>query len=340
MHITSREELEDQLSTPSNRLLQDLQQLKGDIMVLGAGGKMGPSLTLLARRAFQSLDTTQQVYAVSRFSDAHAQPALQQAGIHTIQADLLDDTQLQQLPDVPNILYLAGTKFGTTGNESLTWAMNTYLPGRVAERFQQSRMVVFSTGNVYPLTPVAEGGAHEATPTAPIGEYAQSCLGRERMFEYFSHKYRIPALIFRLNYAIDLRYGVLYDIAQAVYQGDPIDLSMGYVNVIWQGDANEIALRSLLQCQYPLLKLNVTGPEMVAVKWLANQFATRFQKTALFTGQSKDTALISNAAEAMYRFGYPKVSLRQMIDWTAHWIQIGGQTLGKPTHFQERTGNF
>jgi nucleoside-diphosphate-sugar epimerase len=248
--------------------------------------------------------------------------------------------ELQQLPEAKNVIYLAGTKFGTTGKESFTWAMNTYLPGRVAEKYRGSSIVVFSTGNVYPLTPVIQGGATEDTFPSPVGEYGQSCLGRERIFEYFSQKYDIPMVIFRLNYAVDMRYGVLLEIAKSVKQGKPIDLKTGHLNCIWQGDANEIALRSLNICSTPPKILNITGPETISVRWIANEFGKKFGITPVFQGTESETSLLSNASKINRLFGYPRVPLGQIIDWLTEWLEAEGATWNKPTHFQEREGKF
>ncbi|MEK3725988.1 NAD-dependent epimerase/dehydratase family protein [Paenibacillus sp. FSL H8-0034] len=254
--------------------------------------------------------------------------------------DLLDDEQLQQLPDVKNIIYMAGNKFGTTGREHFTWAMNAYLPGRVAEKFRNSRIVVFSSGNIYPFTPVFQGGATEETSPAPLGEYGQSTLGRERVFEHFSHQYAIPMVIYRLNYAIDLRYGVLLEVARSVQSGKPIDVTMGHANCIWQGDANEIALRSLKVCTSPPNFINVTGPETMSMRWIAEQFGKRLDKEPVVIGEESDMALLNNASKSHQLFGYPRVSLLQMIDWIAQWVKEGGSTWNKPTHFQERDGKY
>ncbi|MFC4075814.1 NAD-dependent epimerase/dehydratase family protein [Salinithrix halophila] len=333
-------ELETTLAAPSERLVKDLARIDGDLMILGVGGKMGPSLARLAKNAVDGNRPRKRVIGVSRFSSERVRRELEEAGVETIVADLLREKDLQNLPNVKNILYMAGKKFGTLGHEHGTWAMNAYLPGRVAEKFRQSRIVCFSTGNLYSLTPLVFGGKTEDDPPDPVGEYAQSCLGRERIFEYFSRRNGTPMLHFRLNYAIDLRYGVLLEIALAVKKRQAIDLSMGSVNVIWQGDANEAALRSLTLCQSPPKVLNVTGPENVSVRWLACQFGSRFGVEPVFTGQEKDTALLSNAAIAHQLFGYPRVSLRQMIEWTYRWVEAGGTVLEKPTRFQERQGVF
>ncbi|GAB3911040.1 NAD(P)-dependent oxidoreductase [Larkinella knui] len=332
--------LEQELLKPSAALMADLYELDGDIIILGVGGKMGPSLAQLAKQAIDQAGIQKRVIGVSRFSDKQLRAELEADGIETISADLLNETDLAALPDVRNVLYLAGTKFGTTGKEAFTWAMNAYLPGRVAEKYRNSRIVAFSTGNVYPFTPVGSGGATETTAPEPVGEYGQSCLGRERVFQYFSEKYNIPTLIYRLNYAIDLRYGVLLEMAKSVQAEKPISLLMGNANVIWQGDANEMAIRSLRHCDAPAKILNITGPETVSIQWLAQEFGKLLDKTPVFVNEPQPTALLSNASEAHRLFGYPRVTLRQMIALTVAWLQGGGQTLNKPTHFQERTGKF
>jgi nucleoside-diphosphate-sugar epimerase len=332
--------LYEKLLEPSQALIESVANLEGDIIILGAGGKMGPPLAKLAKDAVDVAGIKKRVIAVARFSESGLQKDLEQHGIETLQADLLDDRELQSLPDVKNVLYLAGTKFGTTGKEFFTWAMNAYLPGRVAEKYQRSRIVAFSTGNVYPFTPVGSRGADENQQPQPIGEYAQSCLGRERIFQYFSEKHQIPVLIYRLNYANDVTYGVLSDIAVSVKNQQPIDLRMGYVNIIWQRDANEIALRSLHQCSVPAKILNVTGLEKLSVRELANAFGKIFNKEPIFKNQEQETALLSDAAESMRLFGSPAVSVSQMIELISGWIMEGGKLLNKPTHFQEREGKF
>ncbi len=334
------EDVYHKLLEPSDDLISDIRRLEGDILILGVGGKMGPALAKLARQAVRKSGIDKKVIGVSRFSEQGLEAELNALGIETISADLLEDDQLQALPDVKNVLYLAGTKFGTTGKESFTWAMNSYLPGRVAQKFNNSRIVVFSTGNIYHLTPVTQGGATEERLPEPVGEYAQSCLGRERLFQYYSTKNNTPVLIYRLNYANDVSYGVLMDIAKSVNQGKPIDLRMGNVNVIWQGDANEMALRALLHCEVPAKLLNITGPETASVKWIAEEFGTMFNKKPLFENEENPTALLSNASESFRLFGYPKVTLKNMMIVLAEWIKQGGKTMNKPTHFQEREGKF
>ncbi len=334
------EDVYHKLLEPSDDLISDIRRLEGDILILGVGGKMGPALAKLARQAVRKSGIDKKVIGVSRFSEQGLEAELNALGIETISADLLEDDQLQALPDVKNVLYLAGTKFGTTGKESFTWAMNSYLPGRVAQKFNNSRIVVFSTGNIYHLTPVTQGGATEERLPEPVGEYAQSCLGRERLFQYYSTKNNTPVLIYRLNYANDVSYGVLMDIAKSVNQGKPIDLRMGNVNVIWQGDANEMTLRAFLHCQVPAKLLNITGPKTASVKWIAEEFGTMFNKKPLFENEENPTALLSNASESFRLFGYPKVTLKNMMIVLAEWIKQGGKTMNKPTHFQEREGKF
>jgi nucleoside-diphosphate-sugar epimerase len=338
--IVSVEELDDRLTTPTEALVADMAALEGDLMIIGAAGKMGPTLATLARRALNESGTSCTVSAVARFSDSAARERLEAAGVQTIAADLHDPVQLASLPETHNIIYMLGTKFGTTGAEHQTWATNTYLAGRVAERFPEARWTVFSSGNVYPLRPVTHGGADETVPPDPVGEYAQSCLARERLFEHVSRQTGMAVTIYRLNYAIDLRYGVLYDIASQVQRGEAVDISMGNVNVIWQGDANSAALRSLRLADSPPMILNVTGPETISVRWLVEQFAARFGVEPKTLGEESDTALLNNAAAMFGHFGYPSIPLVTMLDWIADWIMRGMPTLDKPTHFQEREGKF
>lgn len=328
--IHNEQQLEDLLSMPRTG-----DRVDGDLLILGAGGKMGPTLAMRARRA-----GTPRVIAVARYSSPAVRERLARAGVETIAADLLDPGALDKLPDTPNVVFMAAMKFGTSGAEHMTWAMNTFLPGLVAERFRHSRIVAFSTGNVYPLVPVTCGGATEATLVEPAGEYAQSALGRERMFEYGSRRYGTPCVLLRLNYATELRYGVLVDIARKVWERRPVDVRMGMANVIWQGDANSWCLQSFAHCQSPPLVLNITGPEILSVRWVAHEFGTRFSIEPVIEGEEAPTALLNNAARATQFFGYPTVTPLQMIDWIAEWIQAGGASLGKPTHFETRDGRF
>jgi nucleoside-diphosphate-sugar epimerase len=334
------DELYLQSLQPSDALVADMVSLKGDIIILGVGGKMGPALARLAQEAVVRAGVKKRIIGVSRFTESGLQNELNNLGIETYEADLLLDEKLNALPEAENVLYLAGTKFGTKGNEPFTWAMNAYLPGRVAQKYRNSRIVVFSTGNVYPLTPVSSGGADETTIPQPIGEYAQSCLGRERLFQYYSGRNNTPILIYRLNYANDVTYGVLLEIALSVKERKPIDLRMGYVNVIWQGDANEIALRALHHCAVPPKILNVTSPETVSVRWLANEFGRLMGQTPAFINEEENTALLSNAAESCRLFGQPGVPLNKMLELVVGWINEGGRTINKPTHFQERSGQY
>ncbi len=339
--MKSVDQLESKLAAVSPELVADLAKLDGDIMILGAGGKMGPSLAKLAKNAVDQGGLDKRVVAVSRFSSGGLRQELEAWGVETLAADLMNESDIKALPKLANVVYMAGQKFGTTGREYYTWAMNTLVPAKVADHLRASRIVVFSSGNVYPFMPVAAGGAAERVVPDPVGEYAQSCLGRERIFQYFSHTYGTPIVLFRLNYAIDLRYGVLLDLAQQIYRQEAVDVSMGHVNVIWQGDANEYALRSLRLAEPEGGRvLNATGPETISIRWLAGEFAEHFAVDPILIGDEQATCLLNNASAAHALFGYPKVSLQQMIAWTAAWIEAGGATLDKPTHFQERKGRY
>ncbi|MEO8451441.1 MAG: NAD-dependent epimerase/dehydratase family protein [Gemmatimonadota bacterium] len=328
------------LSEPTSDLIADFGLLAGDLIVLGVAGKMGPSLAALARRSDQLAGGSRRIFGVARFSATGPREVLEAAGVETIAADLLDPAALAALPAAPNVVFMAGQKFGTTGNQAATWAVNTHLPGLVAERFRGSRIVVFSTGNVYPLWPVASTGPTEADAVGPIGEYAQSALGRERVFEYFSRRHGTPVATLRLNYAIEPRYGVLRDIADRVWRAEPVDLTMGWVNLIWQRDANAIALRALAHAASPPLVLNITGRPAVSVRSLAEACGHRWGKPVKWTGSEAPTALLSNAAQAEVIFGRPPVEIDAMIDHVAAWVEAGGHSLGKPTRFEEREGRF
>ena len=338
--IETEVQLEDVLSEPTPEVCDAMSRMQGDLLLLGVGGKMGPSLARLAKRAADQAGVVRRIIGVARFSSAGLARQLNQAGVETITCDLLEDGAWRKLPDVPNVVYLVGMKFGTTGQEPLTWAMNAYVPALAADRFRNSRIVALSTGNVYPFTPVSSGGPTEDHLTDPVGEYAQSCLGRERMFQHFSGKYGTPVVLIRLNYAIDLRYGVLLDVATKVYRRIPIDLSMGHANVIWQRDANAIVLRAFCLCASPPAVLNVTGPETISIRDVAVRFGRAFGIEPILVGCEKDTALLSNASKCTKLFGPPPVTVEQMIEWTAHWVKIGGRTLNRPTHFEQRDGKF
>ncbi|TDQ79504.1 NAD-dependent epimerase/dehydratase family protein [Sphingobacterium yanglingense] len=333
-------ELEEKYTKPSADFLADLKNIDGDFVFLGIGGKMGPSMAKLLIDGLKALGLKRKVYGVSRFSDKEGKNYLESLGIETIACDLLDDDALQQLPDVKNVIYLAGFKFGAVGKEDFTWAMNTYLPGRVADKFKNSRIVALSSGNVLPFVPVTSAGVDEEVDPEPIGEYAQSTLGRERIFTYFSKKNNTPTLLYRLNYAVDFRYGVVREIAKQVYNEQAIDLTSNNVNVIWQHDANEIAIRSLLHTASPAKVLNVTGPEILSIKWVAEKIGQGLGKKAIFINEPENTALLNNAAECHRLFGFPKVGILEIIDITVQWIRNNGDEFGKDTHFQERKGKF
>ena len=341
LSIASLTSLEEHLSRPDSAVLQTLQRTPGDFLVAGAGGKMGPSVCRMLRRGLNAIGRdSSEVYAVSRFSVPEYSAVLRQEGIRTLSCDLLSRSALASLPDVPNVIFMAGQKFGTTDAPEQTWATNTVLPALVAERFSRSSMVVFSTGCVYPLTPVSGTGAREDDPLVPPGEYAASCVGRERIFCHYSRRNQMPALLFRLCYAVELRYGVLVDIAQRVFSGGTVDLQMGWVQVIWQRDAVARAIRSFDFVSCPPVALNVTGPERLSVRWLALQFAERFGRQPEFAGREADTAWLWDASEATSRFGPPETSLTEILDAIAEWTRCGGPTLGKPTRFEVQDGNY
>ena len=338
--VQSVEQLEDLLSEPSDAAVRALGRLQGDVIVLGVGGKMGPTLARMALRASELASVKRRVIGVSRFSNAAEESKLRGWGVDTIRCDLLDPSQLDALPDAPNVVYMAGMKFGSTGQEAMTWAMNAYLPGMVCNKYRRSRIVAFSTGNVYGLVPVSGGGSREGDGLNPVGDYAMSCVGRERIFEHFSRALNIPVSIIRLNYAVELRYGVLVDLARRVYDGETIDLSMGQMNVIWQGDASAMSLASFDRASSPPFVLNVTGPQVLRVRDVCETLARRFGKRVAFTGTEAPDALLSNARRAHELYGPARVGVEQMIDRIVHWVESGGPMLGKPTHFEVRDGKF
>ncbi len=338
--IQDTDSLRELISRPSPALAGVMKQLKGDIIFLGAGGKMGPTMAAMAMRASQEAGLQKHIIAVSRFSNTVEKKYLEQQGIEILQGDLLDKAFIEGLPRVENVIFLAGMKFGAEGNRPLTWAMNVYLPGMVADHFTSSRIVALSTGTVYPLVKVSSGGSREEDPITAVGEYAQSCLGRERMFEYGSNTHGNPALLIRLNYAVEPRYGVLTDIALKVFHEEPVDLTMGYFNAIWQGDANDMILRSLALASSPASILNVTGPEILSVRETAEKFGKIFGKPPRFTGEEADTALLNNASKAFALLGKPRVPVEQVLQWVADWIARDQDLLNKPTHFEVRNGKF
>ena len=339
--IETVEELEERLSRPPQAVIEDLAQLEGDLVILGAGGKMGPSLARMARRALDLAGNRARVFAVARFTTAGVREQLEGWNVTTVAScDLLDRDKVRELPDAAAVMFLAGKKFGTSEAPSLTWAMNAWMPGLVAERYRAVPTVVFSSGNVYPLVPIETGGATEETPPSPLGEYAWSVLARERVFEHVARAAGTPALFYRLNYACECRYGVPVDVARKVFAGEPIDLAMGHVNVIWQGDANAMALRCLSLAEAPPKILNVTGGEVVSIRELATHLGERLGRTPVFRGTEQPTALLASAAKAYAQLGPSEVSVDQLVEWVADWVRRDGPFLEHPTHFETRDGSF
>jgi len=338
--IADKALLEDLLSTPTAEAVKMFSDLEGDIMFLGIGGKIGPTLAKMAKRACEKAGVEKRIYGVSLFESDEQQRQIKDIGIETIHGDLLDKDFIKGLPKAKNVFFLAGMKFGSEENISLTWAVNTYMPALVADHFKGSNIVAFSTGCVYPLVPVESGGSLETDPPVPVGEYAQSCLGRERMFEYGSKQHQTKVCLIRLNYSVELRYGVLVDIAMKVKKQEAIDLSMGYFNVIWQGDVNDVVLRSLNICESPAKILNITGEDTLSVHEVALEFGKLFNVTPDFVNEETLTALLNNAEQAFQLFGRPKISSTQIIKWIADWIGEERETLGKPTHYEVRDGKY
>lgn len=338
--IETEDQLEELLSRPTPGAVQAMKELEGDLVILGSGGKIGPTLAQLARRAAKEAGKPARIIGVDKQFSPESKRRLEAAGVETVVCDLLDRDAVAKLPEAPNVIFMAGMKFGSTGNESLTWAMNAYLPALCAERYRKSRIVVFSSGNIYHLVPIVRGGSREVDQTAPFGEYAQSVLARERMFEYFSRTYGTRVVLFRLNYAVELRYGILLDIAQKVWTGTAIDVTMGNANVIWQGDVNSQVIQCIALAQSPPYIVNIAGPEIISVRTVALRFGELLGREPRFTGEEAPTALLSNASQAHHRFGYPSVPLETIIRYVAHWIKLGGPTLNKPTHYEQRDGKF
>ena len=336
----TEELLNEKLTTPSNELVEDIKKIKGDILVLGAGGKMGPSLCVLAKKAIQKAGIDKKVIAVSRGNDKMSVDYMKENGVEFIPMDLLDKEKLYSLPDVENVIYMAGKKFGTDGNEWQTWAMNATLPAFTADKFKNSNIVVFSSGNVYPIVDVSQGGCKETDKVGPIGEYTMSCLARERAFEYAANAFGTKVFIYRLCFAVDLRYGVLFDVANKILKGEPISLSTPCFNFIWQGSANEIAIRGLLHAESPAKIMNVTGPETVSIKKAALELGEYLGKEPIFENEPGNDGYLVDASLAIETFGYPSVPVKTLIRWQAEYILDGGRTLDKPTHFEERKGSY
>ena len=338
--IENEEQLEELLSRPEKEAVEMFKRLEGDVIFLGVAGKIGKSLALMAKRACNEAGVKKKIIGVSMFENNEQRQKLENSGIETIHGDLLDTKFTDSLPKAKNVFYLAGMKFGSVDNLALTWAINTYLPAIVAESFKQSEIVAFSTGCVYPLVPVSSGGSKETDPPEAIGEYAQSCLGRERMFEYGSIRNKTKVTLIRLNYSVEMRYGVLVDIALKVRNKLPVDLTMGYFNVIWQGDLNNFVLRSLENTRTPAKILNITGPEILSVKEVAEEFGQLFGVKVRFENREAPTALLNNSKHAYELFGQPKVPVKQVIKWIAGWLEEDKTILGKPTHFEVRDGKY
>jgi nucleoside-diphosphate-sugar epimerase len=333
--IDTESELIDQMTTPSSAVKEAVADLNGDIMILGIAGKMGPTLGELLVRA-----GAQKVIGVSRFSNPADQEDLNARGITTHKCDLLDDEALRALPDTPYIYLMAGHKFGATGNEPLTWAMNTMLPGKILKRFPRSRIIYVSSGNVYKYAPVTSSGAAETDPVEPIGEYAMSRLGGERLAEFYSRQQNTPLAIVRLFYATELRYGILLDIAQKIHANLPIDLTMGHVNQIWQGDANAYLAQMFPHCASPATIINMTGKDVLSIRKLATSLGEKMNLNPIFENRESDNALLGDATKMFSQLGDPKRQIDSLLDWVAHWVKNGGPTLGKPTKYESRTGKF
>jgi uncharacterized protein YbjT (DUF2867 family) len=338
--IEDVERLEEMLSRPTPGVIDLMGRLEGDLIVLGAGGKIGPSLARMARRASDAAGVRRRVIGVVRTARPQVVESLQPHGIEIVECDLLDRAQLERLPEAPHVLYLAAMKFGSTGQEPRTWVLNSFLPGLVCQRFRASRIVAYSTGNVYPLAPVDRGGSTEDSPLGPIGDYAMSCLGRERIFAYFAQTLGIPVALIRLNYAHEMRYGVMVDLAQKVLAGQPIDLTMGHFNAIWQGDSNAMTLRALEHAAVPARPINVAGPDTLRVRDVAGRLGELLERPVAFSGTEAPDALLSNGRLGHELLGRPSVTPDHMVRWIAGWVARGGPTLGKPTKFQVRDGKF
>ena len=339
--ISDVDQLDRLLSAPTEGVIDTFARLGGDVIILGVAGKMGPTLAWMARRAFDAAgQRDRRVVGVARFTNPAIEAWLRDRGVETIRCNLLEPDAFALLPEMPNVVSMFAMKFGSTGQEHQTWAMNSFLPGLVALKYRRSRIVAFSTGNVYGLIPVSRGGSIETDTPRPVGEYAMSCLGRERILEHFSGAMGTPMALIRLNYAVEMRYGVLVDLAQKMLAAKPVDLAMGYFNVIWQADANAISLRAFDHAATPPAVFNVTGPETLCVRQVAERFAERFGRPIDLRGTEAPDALLSDATLCRRLFGPPQLDARRLIEMTADWLEAGGQTIGKPTHFEARDGRF
>lgn len=338
--VHSTQELLELMTRPSAALIDDIKKLDGDIMILGAGGKVGPTMAILAKRAVDAAGISARVYAVSLFDYPDAATSMQEAGVDVIEADIADPAALAALPDVKNIIYMVGKKFGTSGNQPLTWHVNVALPYLVAQRFPAARIVAFSTGNYYGVVPVVSGGSCESDVPNPVGEYAQSCMGRERIFAYCSKANNTPMVMFRLNYAIELRYGVLYDIAKTIMEGRPVDLTPSVFNCIWQGDVCEYAIRSLFLTAVPPRPLNISSPEAFSIRWAGQEMAKRLGRPVTFTGTESSNAMFINCQNMVHLLGHPRHGILEMMDMVAEWVLAGGQSIAAPTHFEATDGKY
>ncbi|RUL85643.1 NAD-dependent epimerase/dehydratase family protein [Tautonia sociabilis] len=317
-----------------------MRRLDGDLIVLGASGKMGPTLAWMARRASDAAGVSRRVIGVARFSDPSKEAWLRDRGIEPIRCDLLDPDQIERLPEVPNVVHMPAFKFGATGNQATAWAVNCFLPGLVCRKYRSGRIVAFSTGNVYPLVPVDSGGSKESDPLRPVGDYGMSCVGRERIMEHFSRAAGTPMAIIRLNYAVEMRYGVLVDIGRKVLAGEPIDVAMGHLNAIWQGDANAMTLAAFDHVCSPPFVLNVTGPETLSVRKVAERFEELLGREARITGVEAPDALLSDSSLAGRLMGPPRIDADRLLTLVADWLRRGQPMLDKPTRFEVRDGQF
>ena len=333
--ITSEEMLIDRMTAPSPGVVEAVSELDGDVVILGVGGKMGPTLAELLVRA-----GARRVIGVSRFSDVEVRTYLETVGVETVQTDLLDEADLARLPDAANVLFLAGFKFGATGNTPMTWAMNAWLPGRIMRRYADARIIYVSSGNVYAYSPIRGGGSNEDAEIGPVGEYAQSRLGGERIAEHLCVEQGTPLLIVRLFYATELRYGIIHDLARKIHDNVPIDLAMGHINQIWQGDANSYLARMFPLCSSPATILNMTGPDTLSVRKMAGELGRLMKKAPRFFGEESETALLGDARRLFNRLGKPEIPTERIADWVVHWIRIGGRSLDKPTGYESRAGRF